>query len=71
MTEKDWIKVKDKLPLPNTFVLTFGKIYGMVVGYIGNEGKWYAEYTDFESGEPYLSDAGTVTHWRSLPKEPE
>ena len=64
-----WINTKDSLPETGKEVLTYS-CYGFVVGTYGTDGKWDAKDTDYESGEPWLRDEGTVTHWLPLPEPP-
>lgn len=65
-----WIDAREQQPQPNQAVLTYSKDCGYVVGTYGKDGKWDATFTDNESGEPWLRDEGTVTHWMPLPAAP-
>lgn len=70
MNKSDWISVKERLPEPDTDVLTYGE-YENIVGYLDPiYGTWEAAWKDFESGEPYLTNQN-VTHWMLLPCPPE
>ncbi len=68
MTKSDWIAVWDRLPEEYIEVLTCGE-YGVVIGRIEGDGCWSASWTDYETGEPYLTN-GNVTHWMPLPELP-
>ena len=68
LAEPSWIPVEERLPEPMTFVLTFSAL-GQIVGYLAKNGDWHAEYTDCETGEPYIK--GSVTHWMNLPEPPQ
>lgn len=54
------------LPPLGRYVLTFGPC-GYVVGcYNFDRGEWQAQYTDRETGEPWLRDEGRPTHWQHI-----
>ena len=65
----EWIKVIEKLPEIGKDVLTYGE-YEHVIAAIDEKGDWHARDTDFETGEPWLCDKNTVTHWMLLPETP-
>jgi len=67
-----WISVKDRLPEIKVMVITHSQEYGVVIGFYDPQsyGKWHAEHTDYETGEPWLPDA-KITHWQPLPEAPE
>jgi len=65
-----WIPVGERLPPFREEVLTLGS-EGRVIGYLSDNGKWFSCHCDSETGEPWLCDPGTVTHWMSLPGPPE
>ena len=64
-----WIAVSERLPPFREEVLTFGS-EGRVIGYLSDNGKWFSCHCDNETGEPWLCDPGTVTHWMPLPAPP-
>lgn len=66
----EWIPCETLLPPEGKKVLTYSEAYGMVVGSMDDRHKWGAEHCDYETGEPWLSDEGTVTHWMPLPNPP-
>lgn len=55
----NWISVKDELPKPDVYVLTYGK-YGVIIcRYIARYHQWYANpYNYFRNG--------SITHWAPL-----
>lgn len=63
-----WIPVEERLPTAGEEVLSFSENYGHVVARLDG-GKWYAIYTDTETGEPWIR--GEVTHWMPLPSPPD
>jgi hypothetical protein len=67
----EWISVEVRLPEVGQEVLTLGSL-GRVIGYLSNRasdrGVWCSCHCDNETGEPWLCDPGTVTHWMPLPK---
>jgi hypothetical protein len=65
-----WIPVGYVLPPFREEVLTFGS-EGRVIGYLSDAGIWFSCHCDNETGEPWLCDPGTVTHWMPLPEPPE
>jgi hypothetical protein len=68
--ERRWIPVTERMPTPGEDVLAFTHNYGPVVASTDTAGTWRATHKDYESGEPYLRDAGTVSHWMPLPAPP-
>ena len=65
----NWTKITEILPKANQYVLIYG-LYEHVIASVDNKGEWSARDTDCESGEPWLHDKGTVTHWMALPSPP-
>lgn len=65
----EWISVEDRLPDKHTEVLTYSEEYDCIIGCLLDSGKWGAIWVDYESGEPWLTDA-IVTHWMPLPELP-
>ena len=66
--EKRWIPVQEATPTTTGYVLAFGGGEPVIGRY--ENGKWHARDTDYESGEPWLCEPGTVTHWMPLPADP-
>lgn len=76
-----WISVKDKMPDKYVQIIIYDKVMGVTFGYYGDfKGeKWYTDdvLTDAFYGnnsETQLIDDNVlyhVTHWMSLPDEPE
>ena len=64
-----WIPCEQVLPRVNEIVLTHSP-YGVVIGKFDENHQWRAEHCDYETGEPWLSNKGTVTHWMPLPSGP-
>jgi hypothetical protein len=64
-----WKDAKIEQPAFGMEVLTFS-CYGFVIGSLEEDGRWSAKDTDSETGEPWLRDEGTVTHWVHLPEPP-
>lgn len=65
-----WIIAAISNPPVGEFVLTYGS-YGFVVAEYLIDGTWQAQYTDNETGEPWLQDeADAPTHWMPLPQPP-
>ena len=65
-----WIPVGYVLPPFREEVLTFGA-QGRVVGFLADDGVWCSSHCDNETGEPWISHPGDVTHWMPLPEPPE
>ncbi len=69
--ERRWISVAERLPKDNDLVLTVGKGGWMVIGEMTKSCGWQSIHCDNETGEPWISDPGDVTHWMPLPTGPE
>jgi hypothetical protein len=64
-----WIPVSERLPDRGEWVLAYGPRYSHIVAEC-DRGEWRSVYMDSETGEPWLREAGMVTHWMPLPKPP-
>lgn len=69
MVETRWISVSERLPERGQFVLSYSPGYSHVIAEC-DRGEWRSAHSDSETGEPWLRDAGTVTHWMPLPEPP-
>jgi hypothetical protein len=67
--EPDWIPVTERLPNRGEWVLAYGPHYSHIVAEC-DRGEWRSVYRDSETGEPWLREAGMVTHWMPLPAPP-
>jgi hypothetical protein len=67
-----WIPASERLPESLREVLTLSAA-GIVIGYVdlSDDRRWHAPHCDNETGEPWISDSGYVTHWMPLPEPPE
>jgi len=64
-----WIPVTERLPNRGEWVLAYGPHYSHIVAEC-DRGEWRSVYRDSETGEPWLREAGMVTHWMPLPAPP-
>ena len=69
--ERRWVPVGERLPKDNDLVLTVGKGGWIVIGDMTKSCGWQSIHCDNETGEPWISDPGDVTHWMPLPPGPE
>ena len=66
----EWINVDDRLPETYKSVLIWTDNYTWIIGYLEDCGKWQANHTDYESGEPLIWEDCILTHWMPLPEPP-
>ena len=65
-----WFVTRITLPPVGKWVLTHGS-YGYVVACRERDGKWRAQYVDYETGEPWLQGGdGEPDYWMPLPPPP-
>jgi hypothetical protein len=69
--ERRWVPVGERLPKDNDLVLTVGKGGCIVIGEMTKSCGWQSIHCDNETGEPWISDPGDVTHWMPLQAPPE
>ena len=82
MTEPRWICVKEKLPEPYTFVLTYSQMLGTNEPCPITIARWDTESWQTLCNEEennacakgdlfWATDSTEITHWMQLPKPPE
>jgi hypothetical protein len=69
LDRRSWIPVTERLPNRGEWVLAYGPHYSHIVAEC-DRGEWRSVYRDSETGEPWLREAGMVTHWMPLPAPP-
>ena len=69
VVRRDVKPVTERLPNRGEWVLAYGPHYSHIVAEC-DRGEWRSVYRDSETGEPWLREAGMVTHWMPLPAPP-
>jgi hypothetical protein len=66
----EWIKIKDKLPIPDTLVLCVGAKGGYFIGTCRDYYLSKGEISKYMS-VPNARQGRYATHWQTLPDPPE